>query len=48
MNRDYDMFYYRNLFRRVQDCFGRPIAGTPGAYVDVTERVSHDNNWTFE
>ncbi|XP_064402986.1 serine palmitoyltransferase 2-like [Halichondria panicea] len=48
MNRDYDMFYFRNIFRRAQDCFERPVASTPGPYIDIWDRVSHDNNWTFE
>lgn len=30
-----------------QDCFGRPIAGPPDAWIDVVERYSNDNNKTL-
>ena len=47
MNLDFDMFFTRNMYRRVRDCFARPIASAPGAYVDIVDRVSDDNNWTL-
>lgn len=31
---------------RLRDAFNRPICGSPGAYIDVLERVSHDQNIT--
>ena len=47
MNLDFERFYTRNMYRRVRDCWNRPIASTPGAYFDVVDRVSDDFNWTF-
>lgn len=47
MNLDFEKFYTRNLYRRVRDCWNRPISSTPSAYFDIVDRVSHDYNWTF-
>lgn len=33
-----EYFYTRYLFGRIRDCWDRPIAGTPGAMIDVIER----------
>ncbi|XP_072950212.1 long chain base biosynthesis protein 2a-like [Typha angustifolia] len=40
-------FYVRRLYLRVQDCFNRPIASAPDAWIDVIERYSNDNNKTI-
>nr|CAD1820110.1 unnamed protein product [Ananas comosus var. bracteatus] len=40
-------FYVRRLYLRIQDCFGRPIASAPDAWIDVVERYSNDNNKTL-
>ncbi|XXG74989.1 hypothetical protein AAC387_Pa07g3585 [Persea americana] len=40
-------FYIRRLYLRIQDCFGRPIASPPDAWIDVVERYSNDNNKTL-
>jgi serine palmitoyltransferase len=45
---DYEAFYTRNLYRRVRDCWNRPICSAPGAEFDVMDRVSPDNGWTFQ
>ena len=47
MNLDFEMFYTRNIYRRIRDCWNRPIGSTPGAYTDLVDRVSDDYNWTF-
>ncbi|KQK11332.1 long chain base biosynthesis protein 2d isoform X1 [Brachypodium distachyon] len=44
----YEDFYTRRLYLRIQDCFGRPIASAPDAWVDVVERVSNDCNKTLQ
>lgn len=31
------------VFVVCQDCFNRPIASAPNTWIDVIERVSHDN-----
>ncbi|XP_068664792.1 long chain base biosynthesis protein 2a [Aristolochia californica] len=41
-------FYTRRLYLRIQDCFGRPIASAPDAWIDVVERYSNDNNKTLK
>ena len=47
MNLDFERFFTRNMYRRVRDCWNRPIASTPGAHFDIVDRVSDDYNWTF-
>lgn len=44
----FERFYLRYVFRRVKDCWDRPITSVPGAVVTVKERISHDYWWTFE
>ena len=48
MNLDFERFYTRNMYRRIRDCWNRPISSVPGARVDVVDRVSSDYNWTFK
>ena len=36
------------MYRRIRDCWNRPIGSCPGAVIDVLERESHDEGWTFE
>jgi serine palmitoyltransferase len=45
--RDYDDFYQRRLYRRIRDCWNRPIDSRPGRIIGVMERVSHDFNKTY-
>ncbi|KAJ1494808.1 pyridoxal phosphate-dependent transferase [Baffinella frigidus] len=35
---DFQDFYTRRLYYRIQDCFNRPISSAPGAWIDVMER----------
>jgi serine palmitoyltransferase len=35
---DFEDFYIRNLYRRVEDCFNRPIASAPDAHFEVCAR----------
>ncbi|XP_025103822.1 serine palmitoyltransferase 2-like isoform X1 [Pomacea canaliculata] len=44
----WESFYTRNLYRRIRDCWNRPIASRPGAEFDIMERVSPDFGWNFE
>ncbi|CAA6667835.1 unnamed protein product [Spirodela intermedia] len=41
-------FYSRRLYRRIQDCFGRPLAGAPDTWIDVVDRHSNDSNKTIQ
>lgn len=43
----FESFYTRNVYRRVTDCFQRPVASRPGAEFQVMERISDDYWWTF-
>lgn len=36
---DFEDFYTRRLYFRIHDCWGRPIRGTAGAWIQVLERV---------
>jgi serine palmitoyltransferase len=45
--KSWENFYTRRLYHRIQDCFNRPIASSPGARIHVLERVSADGNKTM-
>lgn len=32
-------FYNRRMYRRIHDCYNRPISSAPGAWIDVMERT---------
>lgn len=44
----YDSFFTRRLYRRIRDCWNRPITGTAGKYLNILIRRSNDQNATFE
>uniref|UniRef100_H3GED8 serine C-palmitoyltransferase n=1 Tax=Phytophthora ramorum TaxID=164328 RepID=H3GED8_PHYRM len=44
----WESFYTRRLYHRVQDVFNRPVAGAPGAHIDLVQRASKDDNKTFD
>jgi len=37
---DFEDFFTRRLYHRISDCWNRPVAGCPGASIDVMHRVS--------
>ncbi|KAL0014634.1 hypothetical protein SO802_001703 [Lithocarpus litseifolius] len=41
-------FYQRRLYQRIRDCFERPLASAPDAWLDVVERYSNDSNKTLK
>lgn len=43
----FESFYTRNLYRRVRDCWNRPISSVPGATFTLIDRESKDGGWTF-
>jgi serine palmitoyltransferase len=45
--RDFEDFYTRRLYHRIQDCWNRPISSAPDAWIDVEERDSNDRNKTL-
>ncbi|GAB0089057.1 serine palmitoyltransferase 2 [Sergentomyia squamirostris] len=44
----FERFYFRYVYRRVRDCWNRPICSVPGAEVVLKDRVTKDYGWTFE
>ena len=38
----------KRMYRRICDCFNRPICSAPGAWTDVLIRSSTDGNETLE
>ncbi|KAG5492456.1 hypothetical protein JKF63_01034 [Porcisia hertigi] len=44
----FDHYWNRRFYRRVRDCFMRPIDSRPSRVIGLMERVSKDNNNTFE
>ncbi|XP_059618721.1 serine palmitoyltransferase 2 [Phlebotomus argentipes] len=45
---NFERFYFRYVYRRVRDCWNRPICSVPGAEVVLKDRVTKDYGWTFE
>ncbi|KAM7352795.1 serine palmitoyltransferase long chain base subunit [Cochliomyia hominivorax] len=44
----FESFYSRYVYRRVRDCWNRPICSVPGAELTLKDRVTHDYGWSFE
>ena len=45
---DYEDFYNRRLYRRIEDCWNRPISSNPGAHIDVMKRSRKSLKHPFE
>uniref|UniRef100_A0AAV1TD97 Uncharacterized protein n=1 Tax=Peronospora matthiolae TaxID=2874970 RepID=A0AAV1TD97_9STRA len=43
----FENFYTKRIYHRLQDVFNRPVAGSPGAQIDLIERYSVDENKTL-
>lgn len=44
----FEQFYLRYVYRRIRDCFNRPICSVPGDEVTLKDRITKDRCWTFE
>lgn len=44
----FDSFFIRRIYRRISDCWNRPIHGVPGRFIEIYERKSDDYNETFQ
>jgi serine palmitoyltransferase len=44
----FESFYLRYVYRRVRDCWNRPICSVPGGTLELKDRVTHDYGWSFE
>lgn len=45
---DFESLYTRRLYRRIRDCWHRPITGVPSRTLRLLERYSDDHNQTFK
>ncbi len=45
---NFERFYLLYVYRRVKDCWNRPITGVPGDTVTLKDRITRDYGWTFE
>ncbi|XP_076659269.1 serine palmitoyltransferase long chain base subunit [Halictus rubicundus] len=45
---NFERFYLRYVYRRVRDCWNRPICSVPGATVTLKDRVTPDYGWSFQ
>ncbi|ALC38269.1 lace [Drosophila busckii] len=43
----FESFYSRYVYRRVRDCWNRPICSVPGAELVLKDRVTDDYGWSF-
>lgn len=43
----WESFYTRNVYRRIRDCWNRPIGTVAGAHMDILERKTDDCGWNF-
>ena len=46
--KSWESFFTRRIFHRIQDCWNRPICSSPGARINVMERVTENNNYNLE
>jgi serine palmitoyltransferase len=46
--KSWESFYTRRLYHRISDCWNRPIASSPGAHIEVIDRISHDGSGSYE
>ena len=46
--KNWENFFTRRIYHRLQDCFNRPIASNPGSFISVLERVSDDGRKTMK
>lgn len=44
----FESFYSRYVYRRVRDCWNRPICSVPGAELTLKDRITNDFGWSFE
>lgn len=44
----FERFYLAYVYRRIRDCWNRPICSLPGAFLTLKDRITKDYGWTFE
>jgi len=45
--RDWESFWTRHCYKRISDCWNRPVGSVPGQRILVKERVTHDGGETY-
>ncbi|XP_011630957.1 serine palmitoyltransferase 2 [Pogonomyrmex barbatus] len=45
---NFEKFYLNYVYRRVRDCWNKPICSVPGATVTLKDRITNDYGWTFQ
>jgi len=45
---NFESFYTRNIYYRIQDVFNRPICSVAGATIDVVERKYFHSGWCYD
>jgi serine palmitoyltransferase len=43
----FESFYSNYVYRRIKDCFNRPISSVPGDTIVLKDRVTHNFGWNF-
>jgi len=46
--RNWESFWTRHPYKRISDCWNRPVASHPGSRFIVKDRVTHDGGETYE
>lgn len=44
----FESFYSRYVYRRIKDCWNRPICSVPGDELTLKDRVTDDYGWSFK
>jgi len=45
--RDFESFWTRHCYRRISDCWSRPVGSIPGSRILVKDRITHDAGETY-
>jgi len=48
MFRDWESFWTRRIYKRIQDCWNRPVSGVPADRIVLNERITHDYADTWQ
>ncbi|KAK3093900.1 hypothetical protein FSP39_021611, partial [Pinctada imbricata] len=43
----WESFYTWYVYRRIRDCWNRPVGSVPGAEMDIVDRETKDHGWNF-
>lgn len=43
----FEQFYLNYVYRRMKDCFNKPISSVPANVFTIKDRITEDNGWSF-